>query len=246
MLELENAYWTGFDLEDLAWQADALRAGGNVVVHRLKTDTGALALMVSGADRAGLFADLAGTLARLGANIVSAQLFTSQSGQIVDIFMLHDVRGQPFATGDAGRLAQLVRAIGDVLGGRTGAVDIKYKAGRREAAFLVQPSVQVHDELSADCTVIDVAGRDRPGLLYEVGAVLAELKLSIRSAHVGSYGERVFDAFYVQTQRGAKLRTKAQKEAVREQLLAVLANEEPGAPETPARKLKQSRAVDSF
>ncbi len=134
----------------------------------------------------------------------------------------------------------------DALAGRPIAGEVKTRAGRREAAFLVQPSVQIRDDLSADYTVIDIGGRDRPGLLHEVADVLADMKLSIHSAHVGSYGERVFDAFYVQNARGQKMSTKARKDSLKERLLAVLGREELDAPQTPARKLKRSRAVDSF
>ncbi|MFH2016901.1 MAG: [protein-PII] uridylyltransferase [Pseudomonadota bacterium] len=246
MLEMETAYWTGFDLEDLAWQAQVLTDSHDTVAHRYLTDGGAVAVIVSGADRTGLFADLAGTLARLGANVVSAQVFTSKSGRIVDIFMLQDHAKGAFAAGDAPRMERLEQAMRDALAGKAIKGEVKTRAGRREAAFLVQPSVQIRDDLSADYTVIDVGGRDRPGLLHEVADVLADMKLSIHSAHVGSYGERVFDAFYVQTARGQKLGKGARKDMLKERLLAVLGREELEAPQTPARKLKRSRAVDSF
>ena len=246
LLELETAYWTGFDEGDIAWHAAALAKGGDVVTTRTAPEGGAVALLVSGKDRAGLFADLAGTLAHLGANIVAAQVFTSRGGQIVDVFMLQDIRGLPFGEGDAQRLVALEKAIRAALAGNAPKGGLKSRAGRREAAFLVQPSVQIHDDISADYTVIDVAARDRPGLLHEVAEVLAELKLSIHSAHVGSYGERVFDAFYVQPDGAAGGLSKACKEALKDRLMAVLSREEPDGPQTPARKLKRSRAVDSF
>lgn len=246
LLELETAYWTGFDPDDIAWHASALAKGGDVVTSRMAPEGGAVALLVSGSDRTGLFADLAGTLARLGANIVAAQVFTSKGGRIVDVFMLHDHRGLPFSEGDAPRLAKLEQAILAALDGKIPTGSVKSRTGRREAAFLVQPSVQIHEEVSAEHTVIDLAARDRPGLLHEVAEVLADMKLSIHSAHVGSYGERVFDAFYVKPESGARQLSKARKEALRERLLAVLSREEPDGPETPARKLRRSRAVDSF
>ena len=246
LLELETAYWTGFDESDIAWHAGALAKGGDVVTARIAPEAGAVALLVSGKDRPGLFADLAGTLARLGANIVAAQVFTSRGGRIVDVFMLQDVRGLPFGEGDAQRLAALEKAIRAALEGNPAKGGFKSRTSRREAAFLVQPSVQIHDDISADCTVIDLAARDRPGLLHEVAEVLADLKLSIHSAHVGSYGERVFDAFYVQSGTSAGHLTQDRKEVVKERLMAVLSAEEPDGPQTPARKLKRSRAVDSF
>ena len=246
MLEMETAYWTGFDPDDLAWQASVLTDQDDTVAHRYIPDGGAVAMIVSGADRTGLFADLAGTLARLGANVVSAQVFTSKSGRIVDIFMLQDNTKAAFAAGDAPRMERLEAAMRDALAGNPVTGDVKTRAGRREAAFLVQPSVQIRNDLSAEYTVIDIGGRDRPGLLHEVADVLADMKLSIHSAHVGSYGERVFDAFYVQNAQGQKLGTKARTDSLKERLLAVLGREELDAPHTPARKLKRSRAVDSF
>ena len=90
---------------------------------------------------------------------------------------------------------------------------------------------------------VSAAGRDRPGLLHDVAGVLAEENISIHSAHVGSYGERVFDAFYVQLPENYD---DARKESLQEQLLAVLKRDEPDAPRTPARSLKQANAADSF
>jgi len=76
--------------------------------------------------------------------------------------------------------------------------------------------------------------------------VLADNNLSIHSAHVGSYGERVFDAFYVQTGDGKKLTDETAKQTLKAQLLAILSSEEPDAPETPIRKLARARASDNF
>ena len=120
---------------------------------------------------------------------------------------------------------------------------IPNSSSRREAAFLVIPQVKIDDSVSSDYTVIDIAGRDRPGLLHDVAGVLAEENISIHSAHVGSYGERVFDAFYVQLPENYD---DARKESLQEQLLAVLKRDEPDAPRTPARSLKQANAADSF
>lgn len=246
MLEMETAYWVGFNLEDLEWQAEELSADGGVVAIRELEESRAMALLVSGKDRPNLFADLAGTLARLGANIVSAQVFTSVSGDIIDIFILQDGRAQPFGAGDEHRQQALVTEIESALKGDVTRGEVKGHSGRREAAFIVQPQAQIRDDVSAEFTVIDVAGRDRPGLLQDVADVLAQMKISVHSAHVGSYGERVFDAFYVTTMEGVKLADYEQKTELRRNLLAVLDREEPDAPKTPARKLKRSRAVDSF
>ena len=97
---------------------------------------GALTLLVSGQDRPGLFADLAGTLANLGANVVSAQVFTNRSGRIVDIFILQDASQKPFGQKDSTRLERLETALRDTLGGTRVTELATSRMGRRQAAFL--------------------------------------------------------------------------------------------------------------
>ena len=63
--------------------------------------------------------------------------------------------------------------------------------------FQVEPRVLIDNNASRTHTVIEVNGRDRPGPLYDVAKTLKDLGLSISSAHIGTYGERVVDVFYV-------------------------------------------------
>ena len=56
----------------------------------------------------------------------------------------------------------------------------------------------------------------------------------------------MFDAFYVQTADGRKLVDDKVKGELREKLLAILGNEEPETPATPAHRLRQASAADSF
>lgn len=244
MQEMDPAYWTGFDVSVLEEHAGKLTSSDTPVVSAsVREDGGGVSLLVAGHDRLGLFARLAGTIAAQGANVVSAQVYTGPSGFIVDVFILQDGKGGVFAAGDPGRLRRLEEEVRRVFTSDAPIKQIPSPSNRREAAFLVMPQVKIDDTASADYTVIDVAGRDRPGLLHDVANVLAERNISIHSAHVGSYGERVFDAFYVQLPENF---TEDDKSSLKEQLLAVLRRDEPEAPRTPARSLKQANAADSF
>ena len=248
MTGMETAYWTGFPAETLAAHATALeKSGGRTVEAQPREDGGGVTLLVSGEDRIGLFADLAGAIASEGANIVSAQVFTSDLGHIIDVFTLLGPDGGTFADGEARRLRRLESVVQSAMDGNGPAPKMPAPArGRREAAFLVTPQVAIDALASSQFTVIDIAARDRPGLLYDIAHCLAELDLSIHSAHVGSYGERVFDAFYVQKRDGSKLTDAGEKETLKERLLDVLSRNEPGSPKTPARSLARAPAADSF
>lgn len=244
MQEMDPAYWTGFDVDILADHAEKLKSPDRPVISaEVREDGGGVSLLVAGHDRLGLFSRLAGTIAGQGANVVSAQVYTGPSGFIVDVFILQDGKGGVFAAGDPGRLERLEDEVRRVFTSDAPVKEIQNQLSRREAAFLVMPQVKIDDTLSSDYTVIDIAGRDRPGLLHDVARVLADENISIHSAHVGSYGERVFDAFYVQL---PDYYDEARKSSLKEHLLAVLKRDEPEAPRTPVRSLKQANAADSF
>lgn len=248
MAQMEPAYWTGFDLETHSHHAQIMAQPGKQIVSlKLREDKSAVTLLVAGQDRIGLFADLAGTLAANGANIIAAQIFTSEDGRVLDVFRLQDRKGAPYAGGDKRSLQRLQKAIEDVLLGKPyKARKISSERQRRQAAFLVEPSVQIDAQASTRFTVIDITARDRAGLLAEIASTLASQDLSIHSAHVGSYGERVFDAFYVQTQSGQKLTDDAVKQTLRKHLMAVLKREDLAGPKTPAHTLARARPADSF
>ncbi len=244
LLEMEDPYWTGFDQSTLLAHVALLSGNDPVVVNvSSRTGSGGTEVFVSGPDRRGLFARLAGAIVARGANIVSAQVFTARSGWIVDVFVLQDEKGAAFAHDDPSRLTRLEQAVRQALETDEAISVPKMRPNPRQAAFLVEPSVAFLEDVSAASTVIDVAGRDRPGLLADIAGVLSEAGVSIVSAHVGSYGERVFDAFYVTLPDGF---TDAMKLSLKAQLLAALGRQEPDAPSTPARKLKRASAADSF
>ena len=74
-------------------------------------------------------------------------------------------------------------------------------------------------------TVIELYARDRPALLYDVTKALSRLGLTIASAHVTTYGERVVDVFYVKDVFGLKVSNDSKLERIRSELMGAL---EPG------------------
>jgi [protein-PII] uridylyltransferase len=68
--------------------------------------------------------------------------------------------------------------------------------------------------------VIEINGRDRPGLLYDVTSVLTKMGIQISSSHISTYGERVVDVFYVKDIFGLKIISESKLKQVRTLLLA--------------------------
>jgi [protein-PII] uridylyltransferase len=96
----------------------------------------------------------------------------------------------------------------------------------RTRIFTVPPRVLIDNKASATHTVVEVNGRDRPGLLYEVTRALTQLNLQISSAKISTYGEKVVDVFYVKDLFGHKVDHEKRLADIRERLTLALTDPE--------------------
>ncbi|WP_396594941.1 [protein-PII] uridylyltransferase [Brevundimonas sp. R86498] len=190
-------------------------------------------------DRPGLFADLAAVLAAAGADVTGARVATAPDGTVLDVFQVQDGADQPYGQAEPRRLTSLIAALEAAARGESPVRPPAMPApSPRRAVFDVRPVVMIDNAASADATVIEVSGADRPGLLAELSRTLSDHDLSIRSAHVAGFGERAVDSFYVTDRKGRKLKSDDLLDQVHRALEAVL-DRTPAAPDgrriTPAR-----------
>ena len=73
--------------------------------------------------------------------------------------------------------------------------------------------------------VIEVNGRDRPGLLHDVTQAISDQGVQIASAHVTTYGVRAVDVFYVKDLFGLKVENERKLDGLRGAVLAALGPE---------------------
>ena len=175
------------------------------------------------ADHPGLFAGLAGAFAMCGLSIVDAKIFTLSNGMALDVFWAQDVSGDPLS---GAKRARLLVAIERVLAGTRLTPDeadrLKGKYTERTRHFHVTPRVLIDNEASSTHTIIEVNGRDRPGLLYDVTRTLTKLGLQIANAKISTYGHKVIDVFYVKDIFGLKITEAPKRKRIRDMLLVAL------------------------
>jgi [protein-PII] uridylyltransferase len=234
------SYWLGFDPESIERHGrmirDAKARNAPLTVHTEVLPARAVTeIVVYTADHAGLFSRIAGALAIAGASIVDARIHTLTDGMALDTFWIQDANGGPFDTPH--RLARLAALVEQALSGRLRLESEIRKATRsmvpaRMRAIHVPPRVVVDNRASNRHTVIEVNGRDRPGLLHDVTAAISEEGLQIASAHVTTYGVRAVDVFYVKDVFGMKVENDRKLYQLRKALLAALTPtiEEPPTP----------------
>jgi [protein-PII] uridylyltransferase len=170
-------------------------------------------------DHPGLFAQVTGAIAAAGGSIVDAKVFTTADGFALDLFSVQDAEGGPF--GDAARAMRLKQTLLKIVRGEAvpRALFAKRPAKNRASAFTVPSKVSFDNEASHTATVIEVRGRDRVGFLYDVSTALFESGLTISSAMIATYGERVVDVFYVRDGYGHKIQHQNRLDAIEEMLL---------------------------
>jgi [protein-PII] uridylyltransferase len=181
-------------------------------------------ILLCAADAQGLFSRVSGAIALAGATILSAKIFTLKNGMAVELFQIQDMDGHAFDKPDKlARLSVFIRkaAMNELdLAKEIARTHLTYPS--RMDVFKVPPRVFIENKASAHHTVIEVGGRDRIGFLYSVTRTLAEMGLTIATAHITTYGERAVDVFYVKDMFGMKIQHESKIRQIHEALIAAL------------------------
>ena len=213
-------------------------------------------LTIAVQDRHGLFADLAGTLAANGVEILSAELNTREDGIAIDGFMLRQASTRQAV--EDHRYQAIERALRQAAAGALNVAALVERWSTRNAprkrsrAIPARrrnlPQVVCDNETSASSTLIEVHAIDEPGLAYKIASVLANLGLEIVCARIATEKSDALDVFYVTDGDGLTLSdemTKSVERTLTDELArvhAVIAN--PKLQTMPGRGLNEKSRGD--
>jgi [protein-PII] uridylyltransferase len=226
------SYWVSFDAETLAWHARIAHEAESrkeplTIKNRVDSFKGVTEITIFAHDHPGLFARIAGAMAVSGANIVDAKIFTTKDGMALDTFWVQDDNGDPFDRPD--KLARLYTRINHTLQGELRPREVLEDSDdgmpSRYKVFKVAPRVLFDNEASRTHTVIEINGRDRRGLVYDLTRVLTSLNLQIGTALITTFGETAVDVFYVKDVFGLRITHDSKLEQIRKALLDVLSDD---------------------
>lgn len=189
-------------------EAALAKARGDGLAHLDVIEPGELTTCALAApDRPGLFATVVGALALHGADVLSADVWTSDDGMAVDEFLLgrrlggetnwhqveHDLRSALAGTLDlTSKLASRTRTYA--------------KSARPVAAAAPRLEVIIDNDASTEYTVIEVRAADGIAVLYRLATTLLNAGLDLGHAKVATLGHEVVDVFYVRQTDGDGLR----------------------------------------
>ncbi|HEX2485030.1 MAG TPA: [protein-PII] uridylyltransferase, partial [Myxococcota bacterium] len=169
----------------------------------------------------GLYADVAGSLAAAGINILGSNVYTTKSGLALEVYRVTTPPG-----GDAERRLAwdgLHRILEQVLSGEKPLAEFlgRRRLPPRRLTSREPPSVDVSNEESDFYTVIDVTADDRLGLLHGLVKAIADHGLEIYVSKATTILDQAADTFYVKDAKRRKVTETALLERLRRDLLAV-------------------------
>jgi len=230
MSDFSDAYFNAIDMTDLIRHARFLETVieedglPDVVIdvrRNLKEDHTELRVITQ--DRSGLFADVCLAISSCNASIIGARLYTGRTGRVINIFYLQNQEGRAFGRKNDATINTLKERSEKAVRSNIDKLTLpKRIKSRRADAIPVHPKVSISPAPQGDRFIIDVQGRDYPGLLWELAMVLRGLELNLLSAHVENVGTMAVDAFYVRCHRGSDLQDPAREAEIRSALMSLL------------------------
>ncbi len=190
--------------EEIRWQTQALLVHGEdpkpLVAVRAIGGAG-FQIFVHAADRDGLFATIAAALDRVGMSVAGARI-ASRDGRCFDTFAVQDTLDGEANPRDRAIDVQMALDLAlaeDPLQPRLS----RRAPTRMQKQFRFQPGIEI-ETLGGVSQVTLVAG-DRPGILARVAMAFRDSRLTVHSAKIATFGERVEDFFRVTTAAGLPL-----------------------------------------
>jgi [protein-PII] uridylyltransferase len=187
--------------QHLALSLAAMQIGVSSDLRRRQDDW---QLTVVTQDRPRLLADLAGTLASFGMNILKAEAFGNARGEVLDLFVFSDPMrslelNPPIVEElrDATRRVVLGKETAERLLRRRPKATVKYR-------MQIDTVLRFDNETSQVATLLELQAQDRPGLLYDLASAISQQDCEIDTVLLHTEGQRAVDVFYLRS-RGAKL-----------------------------------------
>ncbi len=194
------------------------------IQERKSTSQVTYQVIVATRDIPGALTKIAGTLSAQGVNILSAEILSTRSGKILDLFDVEVTRQTPRADAPAPSMSprRQERLTTHLIAALDEGADVGELLALRQAQHSIthqMPEVPIkvmaYQDVSDDYTVIEVHAPDRRGLLHDIAQVMHAQDVEIRRSKLDLLGNQAIDTFYVESMFSGKLSDEATRTLIK-------------------------------
>lgn len=165
-----------------------------------ETEGGTAEITVGTWDRPGLFSKIVGVLSSIGMNIYRARVYTGENSLVIDRVQVSNW-GYLWWEGLVQFLEENLKSA--VVGEHPRQVRISRDVypesfGTRRFYGRSVPFVELDNETSTECSILEFFAQDRLGLLYDATSLMHEKGIDIISARINTESGLAHDIFYIQ------------------------------------------------
>ena len=175
------------------------------------------AVVVTSKNRPGILKDIVSGFTHSQSNILSSRIISLNNNQVIDVFWVTN-----FLNKGVLDLSEQKRAAKHVMS----ALDQKdfkplrsFTKGLQKLA--VNPQITIDNDMSKQVTTFQILSGDRPGLLMDILGVFHDKKISVQSAKISTYGEKVFDIFQLTNSNNQKIKDEKLLKSIEKDLMSI-------------------------
>jgi [protein-PII] uridylyltransferase len=183
-------------------------------------EVNSIEVIVCAKDRGGLLSDICGAITSMTYNIKWAKIYTMDNRVTIDnIIIDNPFSGVKMPSEKQASLKE--RIIATIKDGK----DIQRQIIQSESSlkgpaqvFAKKDKIVFDNDVSSNCTVIDIYAKDRIGLLHDILCTFNSLQLSVYRAKISTDVDRVVDSFYLVDANDNKILDENMLDTIREEL----------------------------
>mgnify|MGYP003312971591 FL=1 len=176
------------------------------------------AVVVTSKNRPGILKDIVSGFTHSQSNILSSRIISLNNNQVIDVFWVTNFFNKGVL--DLNEQKRTAKHVMSALNQK----DFKplQSFTKDQQKLAVNPQITIDNEMSKQVTTFQILSGDRPGLLMDILGVFHDKQISVQSAKISTYGEKVFDIFQLTNSNNQKIKDTKLLKSIENNLISIL------------------------
>ncbi len=169
-------------------------------------------------NRSGILKDIVAGISNSQSNILGSRIISLNNNDVIDVFWICNSSQKAIKEkNEKQRLIDHLKTSIDAA-----AIHDLLVRNHTKSKFNIVPLITIDNQMSKKVTTFQVLSGDRKGLLMDILNVFHKNNVSVQSAKISTYGEKVFDIFQITDLKNNKIKNSKILETLEYQLTKII------------------------